>query len=126
MTTAPAPSPAHAPPRTRGRPRPAARRSSRGRTAEQPAIFGGVFWIVLLAALLAGVVAINVALLQLNVRLDSLSRERQRLRADNAALSLRLSTASDPFEIEALVRSRLRYVRADPLDNIYVDLRQPR
>ena len=83
---------------------------------------GSVVWIVALAALLAGVVAINVALLQLNVRHDVLSRERERLRAENAALALQLSTAADPFEVESLVRSQLGYKRADPLDTIYVDL----
>ena len=44
--------------------------------------FGGVVWIVVLAVLLAGIVAVNVAVLQLNVRLDELGRERVQLRAD--------------------------------------------
>ena len=38
----------------------------------------GVVWIVVAAAVLAGLVALNVAVLQLNVRLDQLSRDRGR------------------------------------------------
>ena len=59
-------SPPVASPRRRSRPRNAPGRRARTRP------FGGVVWIVILAVLLAGVVAVNVAVLQLNVRLDEL------------------------------------------------------
>src|SRR5207247_802893 len=55
-------------------------------------VTGGVFWIGVVAALLAGVVATNVAVLRLNMKLDSLGRERADLRAQNAQLSSQLSS----------------------------------
>ena len=44
--------------------------------------------------MLAGIVALNVVVLQLNMEFDGLSRERAQLRADNALLRSRLSSAS--------------------------------
>ena len=81
--------------------RPAAAPIARART------FGGVLWIVVLAALLAGVVAVNVAVLQLNVRLDDLGRERVQLRADNARLSSELSRAGADARIQSQARNKL-------------------
>ena len=89
---------AQAPERTR---RPPARRR-----ASRPRVANGVVWIVLVAVLLAGVVAMNVAVLQLNLRLDDLGRARAKLRADNAQLSSRLSSAAAAAQIESLARSR--------------------
>ena len=81
--------------------RPAAAPIARART------FGGVLWIVVLAALLAGVVAVNVAVLQLNVRLDDLGRERVQLRADNDRLSSELSRAGADARIASQARNKL-------------------
>jgi cell division protein FtsL len=86
-------------PRTRKRP--AARPVSRSRP------FGGVLWIVLFGVLLAGIVAVNVAVLQLNVRLDDLNRERFQLRADNAGLSSQISSAGADARIASQARNRL-------------------
>ena len=66
----------------------------RRRAKEQPRVAGGVVWIVLVGVLLTGVVAMNVAVLRLNLRLDSLGRERAKLRAGNADLSSQLSSAA--------------------------------
>ncbi|MDH4176937.1 MAG: cell division protein FtsL [Thermoleophilia bacterium] len=82
----------------------------------------GVVWIVVVAALLAGVVAVNVAVLQLNVELDRLGVERAQLRADNARLRARLSSASASIRIETQARARLGVESADPLLTTYVDL----
>ncbi|HWG56095.1 MAG TPA: hypothetical protein VNT58_06180 [Gaiellaceae bacterium] len=79
-------------------------------------------WIVLAGALLAGVVAINVAVLQLNVRLDELGRERTELRDDNARLRSQLSSASAAARIEGQARARLGLVPADAATTSYVDL----
>ena len=79
-------------------------------------------WIVALAALLAGVVALNVAVLQLNVRLDRIARERTDLRAANAALAARLSIARSTPQIEQLARRRLGLVQATPEQTFYVEL----
>jgi len=47
---------------------------------------GGVLSIAIVAALLAGVVATNVAVLRLNMKLDHLGQERADLQAQNAQL----------------------------------------
>lgn len=83
---------------------------------------GGVLWIVVLATLFAGLVAVNVAVLQLNVRLDKKTRERASLRAENAALQSRLSSTGASPRIEALARKRLGLVYADPSATHYVEL----
>ncbi len=106
--------------RTRPRRRPVARTAPRARP------FGGVVWIVVVAVLLAGVVAVNVAVLQLNVRLDELGRERIQLRADTNRLSSQLSSASANARIESQARSRLGLVRADPALTEHVQLAPPK
>ncbi len=87
--------------------------------------FGGVVWIVVLAVLLAGIVAVNVAVLQLNVRLDELGRERVQLRADTKRLSSQLSSASANARIESEARVKLGLVRADPELTFHVQLAPP-
>ena len=108
-------------PVTRARPR----RRPVARTTSRPRPFGGVVWIVVLAVLLAGVVAVNVAVLQLNLRLDELSRERIQLRADTNRLSSQLSSASANARIESEARTRLGLVRADPALTEHVQLVPP-
>ena len=101
-------------------------RRPRRRPAARPApvarAFGGIVWIVVLAVFLAGVVAVNVAVLQLNVRLDGLAHERVELRADNARIRSELSSAAAAARIESLARTRLGLVRADPETTSYVQL----
>src|SRR2546428_6667573 len=76
---------------------------SRPRVAKrQHRVTGGAFWIGIIATLLAGVVATNVAVLRLNMKLDQLGRERADLRAQNAALSSLLSSAASTPRIQAL------------------------
>ena len=103
-------------------PRPRVRKKAAARPAARPRAFGGVLWIVLFGVLLAGVVAVNVAVLQLNVRLDELGRERIQLRADNARLSSQLSSAAAAARIEAEARKRLGLVPADANTTAYVQL----
>ena len=107
-------------PRTRPAPRTAARRKTRTRP------FGGVVWIVVLAVLLAGVVAVNVAVLQLNVRLDELGRERIELQGETRRLSSQLSSASANARIESQAQARLGLVRADPALTYHVQLVPPK
>src|SRR5262245_53225867 len=84
-----------APPAERRRsPRPA---SSRRRDP----LRSGVLWIIVVGTLLAGLVALNVAVLQLNVRLDRLSRERAMLREQNAALASQFSSSKASPRIQA-------------------------
>ena len=102
------------------------RRRTAPRAAQKPRPFGGVVWIVVLAVLLAGVVAVNVAVLQLNVRLDELGRERVQLRADTNRLSSQLSSASANARIESDARTKLGLVRADPALTYHVELAPPK
>jgi cell division protein FtsL len=83
---------------------------------------GGVLWIVLLGILLAGIVGVNVAVLQLMVRVDRLGGERAELKADNARIRSRLSSASASMRIEQQARIRLGLEPADPLQTTYVRL----
>ena len=105
--------------RPRTRPRSAPKRRARTRP------FGGVVWIVLLAVLLAGVVAVNVAVLQLNVRLDELGRERVELQGQTRRLSSQLSSASATARIEAQAKAKLGLVQADPELTYHVQLPPP-
>jgi cell division protein FtsL len=102
------------------------RRSSAGRasraTATGSRLGGGVLWIVLVGALLAGVVAINVAVLQLNVELDRLGSERAQLKADNARLRAGLSSAGSSLRVAREARRELGLRQADPLLTEYVRL----
>lgn len=82
----------------------------------------GVTWIVVLATLLAGVVALNVAVLQLNVRFDQLGRERAQLRADNDALQSKLSSSNASPRIQSLARRKLGLVSPPPDTTTFVDL----
>jgi cell division protein FtsL len=103
--------------RPQPRPRPAPRKVPRHRR-----VTGGVLWIGVVAVLLAGVVALNVAVLRLNMRLDQLSRERANLRADNAALAVQLSGAASAPRIQGLAAKRLGLVQATPDQTTYVNL----
>ena len=81
-----------------------------------------MLWIVLFAVLLAGVVAVNVAVLGLNLRLDEVDRERTELDADIAALRSEISTVSATARIERLATKELGLVQADPETTVYVQL----
>lgn len=100
--------------------RPRSRPAGRGRVAS------GVVWISVVAVLLAGVVALNVAVLRLNLQLDDTGRERAKLRAENAALASQLSSEAAAPRIEALARGRLGLVPAQESETTYLQLRRPR
>jgi cell division protein FtsL len=109
--------------RPRPRPRPSAKR--RRRTKARTGVAGGVAWIVVTGVLLAGIVALNVAVLRLNVKLDRLNTEREKLRSGNAAISSQLSSAAASPRIQALARQRLGLVPADPATTTFLDLSRP-
>lgn len=81
-----------------------------------------MLWIVLFASLLAGVVAVNVTVLRLNLERDRVGRERSELRADIARLRSELSTAAASARIERLAQKELGLVRADPDTTVWVRL----
>lgn len=86
------------------------------------ALGGGILWIVVFAVLLAGVVAVNVTVLRLNLELDQVGRERTELRADISRLRSQLSSASATSRIDRLAEEELGLVPADPDGTIYVHL----
>src|SRR5262245_25827741 len=94
------------------------RRAARGESGRR--LGGGIAWIVVLGALLAGVVAVNVLVLQLNVELDRLGTERAQLKADNARLRARLSSASSSLRVATQARTKLGLRQADPLLTEYI------
>jgi cell division protein FtsL len=106
--------------RPRPRTKPKTRTKTRKRT--QARARGGILWIVVSGILLAGVVFVNVAVLRLNLSLDSTNSERTKLRAENAALQSNLSRelASAHIETRAAKEFGLTYV--DPTTYGYVDL----
>lgn len=104
--------------------RPRGRSRARPRTKPKSHLLGGgVLWIVLFAVLLSGVVAVNVAVLRLNVQLDQTARERSQLKADIAGLRAELSSTSATDRIQRLATKELGLVVADPETTIYVPLR---
>ena len=112
-----------APRRAPERPRVAAAPRRGRRTAAGPGVALGVVWIGLVAVLLTGVVALNVAVLRLNVRIDELGRERVELRARNATLASQVSSAVAAGRIDAIAREELGLVPAPQTS--YVDLSRP-
>jgi cell division protein FtsL len=72
--------------------------------------------------LLAGVVALNVAVLRLNLQSDQLSEERAELRAENAELSSRLAVRAASARTSSLARHKLGLEQADPATTTYLDV----
>ena len=98
---------------------------ARPRAISRPRLLGGgVIWIVLFATLLAGVVAVNVTVLRLNLQLDGVGRERSELKSDIANLRSALSSASATARIERIATKELGLTQADPETTIYLRLRR--
>jgi hypothetical protein len=79
-------------------------------------------WIVMLAVLLGGIVALNVAVLQLSVRLQQANESRADVRARTVALSGRLSSAGSAPQVASTAEHKLGLVPAAPDQTTYVDL----
>ena len=109
--------PAPAPVRTRTA-RPKARAGAQRRPRR---LTGGIIWISAFALLLAGVVAVNVAVLRANVAVDKLDRTELQLQSENAALASQVSSANASIRIERTAR-QMGLVPAPAADTSYVDL----
>jgi hypothetical protein len=72
--------------------------------------------------LLAGVVALNVAVLRLNLQSDELAEERARLRAESAELSSKLAVRAASARTSSLARIRLGLEQADPGTTTYLNV----
>jgi cell division protein FtsL len=83
---------------------------------------GGILWIAVSGILLAGVVFVNVAVLRLNLSLDSTNAERTKLRAENAALQSNLSRELASAHIETRAAKEFGLTYADPTHYGYVNL----
>jgi cell division protein FtsL len=111
---------AKAPRRSQARPKPRPRARRKPNTGRRVA--GGAIWIVVMALLLAGVVALNVAVLRLNLQSDQLAEERARLRAESAELTSMLAVRSASARTSSLARNKLGLEQADPATTTYLDL----
>ncbi|HEY6962772.1 MAG TPA: hypothetical protein VI408_12860 [Gaiellaceae bacterium] len=98
---------------------PVARRRARTKSKHARA---GILWIVVGGILLAGVVFVNVAVLQLNLRLDSANADRSKLIAQNAALQTDYSRLISSPRISAAATRQLGLVYSDPSTYGHVDL----
>ena len=112
---------AHALPSSRqqAQPRPRANRRAR---PKRRGLAGGIVWITLSTVLLAGVVALNVAVLRLHVQLDKVNAERTRLRAEKQTLASQLSMAAASPRILEGARLQKGFVAADPSETTYIRL----
>jgi cell division protein FtsL len=109
-----------APPVRRPRPRPQAAPRP-GRRAHGLRVGGGIFWISAFAVLLAGIVALNVAVLRVNMSLSDLGKQQLELQAQNQTLASEVSSAGSSLRIEQTAR-RLGLVPAPASDTSYLDL----
>jgi cell division protein FtsL len=108
-------------PRQRAPARPQTRRR---KAASGRRVAGGAVWIVLMGLLLAGVVALNVAVLRLNLALDEATEERTELRAENAELASELAVRAASPRTNSLARRTLGVEPADPTTRTYLDLHE--
>ena len=98
------------------------RTTSRRRKRADARARGGIVWIAVSGILLAGVVFVNVAVLRLNLALDSSTAQRTKLRAENAALQSQLSAELASSQIQTRAARELGLVYVDPGEYRYVNL----
>ena len=99
------------------RPRRKSRRKARAR--------GGIAWIVVSGILLAGVVFVNVAVLQLNLKLDNANAERAKLQADNAALQSQYASLVSSPQVSSAAYRKLGLEFLDPSTYTYINVARP-
>lgn len=115
---------ARAEPRPRRAPRPQPRQAPRKRAAARPRLAGSVVWILVVAALLAGIVALNVGVLRLNMEGERLDEEYNQLETRQRELETDLSRKAAAGRIESIALSRLGLVRAE--ERSYLRLQPPK
>lgn len=104
------------------RPQPPKTKARAPHRTAQRRVAGGIVWIAVVAALLAGVVALNVAVLRVNLHFDELSQKRAKLRAENAALASQLASAASTGRIQKLAAEQLGAMPAASEQTTYLDL----
>jgi cell division protein FtsB len=80
-------------------------------------------WIGVIGTLLAGIVALNVAVLQLRIERGKVSSDIEKIRAENDGLHAELSRARASGRVESTARSSLGLV--DASGKVYLELRPP-
>jgi cell division protein FtsL len=91
------------------------------RRAQPRRLRGGILWISLFAFLLAGVVAVNVAVLRAHVGVNQLDKQQLQLQQENSTLAAQVSSAGASQRIEQIAyRFGLR--PAPAADTSYIDL----
>jgi hypothetical protein len=113
------------PRRTQDAPAPKAvpRRARRVRPRRLTA--GGAAWVVVLAALLGGIVALNVAALRDSIEVNRLQARARVLSDQNRLTENRVTSLSSPVAIGAAA-AKLGMHQADPNTTRYVGLLHPR
>jgi cell division protein FtsL len=104
------------------------KRAATTRTRRKPAqrrVRAHIIWMVAFALLLAGVVAVNVAVLRAHVAVSRLDQKQAQLQARNQALQSELSNASSAPRIENAAH-RLGLEQASAGNTSYTDLTSPR
>jgi hypothetical protein len=102
-------------------PSPRSRPRAVPRPRQQRRLRGGIAWIAVFAIVLTGVVALNVAVLRVNMSVSRLDHEQLELQAQNAALASEVSSAASAQRIEQAAH-RLGYVPAPASDTSYLDV----
>jgi hypothetical protein len=120
------PAPARAPARHSPAAPPAPRRAPGAATRRRarPRLARSVVWIAIVGSLLAGIVALNVAVLQLRIDRGRISSEIAKIRGENAGLHAELSKAKAGGRVESLARSGLGLI--DATETTYLKLRPDR
>jgi len=121
---APATARAYAPARKRdaeAAPRLQSRPGRAVRPQQRPRVAGGVLWIVIVAALLAGIVALNVAVLRLNMQVEQLDNQHDELVSKHEGLQSQLSTAAAAGRVEEIATKTLHL--GAPAATTYLELK---
>lgn len=78
--------------------------AERGRVRPKPKLARGVAWIAIVGALLAGIVALNVAVLQLRMDRGKIQSDIVTIRAENAKIQAEISGAASVSKVEGAAR----------------------
>ncbi len=89
--------------------------------SRSPLLTRWILWIAVVAALLAGIVGLNVAVLQLRMEGGRLQSEIVRIRAENDSMQAELSTAAAGGRVETIARGRLGLVEATETSYLKVE-----
>jgi len=82
---------------------------------------GGAAWVIVLAALLGGIVALNVATLRDSIEVSRLQAQAQQLASQNQLQQNRVTSLSSPVAIGRAAR-KLGMNLADPNTTRYVNM----